>query len=168
MPTPAPATGSYYMVSAWVKENLSGGTAFTGLSYNNPRMVFTFKDGNSNVISTATLTTSTADKIIDGWQRIMQKILVPATAVTMDIAFVNTATDANASVYFDDFRMHPYNANIKTFVYDPVTLRHVADLDENNYGMFYIYDNEGALSKTMVETANGKKTINEGRNGTKH
>ncbi len=65
--------------------------------------------------------------------------------------------------YYDDIRVHPYNANMKSYVYDPVTLRLAAELDGNNYATFYEYDAEGGLIRTKAETNEGIKTIQETR-----
>ena len=34
---------------------------------------------------------------------------------------------------------------MKSYVYDPINLRLMAELDENNYATFYEYDAEGGL-----------------------
>ena len=65
--------------------------------------------------------------------------------------------------YFDDIRIHPFNANMKTYVYDPINLRLKAELDANNYASFYEYDEEGTLIRTKVETREGIKTVTESR-----
>jgi hypothetical protein len=52
---------------------------------------------------------------------------------------------------------------MKSYVYDPVNLRLVAELDENNYAVFYEYDEEGTLIRNKVETKEGIKTIKETR-----
>jgi hypothetical protein len=59
--------------------------------------------------------------------------------------------------------MHPFNANMKSFIYDPITLRLMAELDENNYTTFYNYDEEGQLIRVKKETIQGVKTIKETR-----
>jgi hypothetical protein len=64
---------------------------------------------------------------------------------------------------FDDVRIHPFNANMKSFVYNPVNLRLMAELDENNYATFYEYDDEGTLTRVKKETEQGVKTIKETR-----
>jgi hypothetical protein len=52
---------------------------------------------------------------------------------------------------------------MKSYVYDPISLRLVAELDANNYASFYEYDAEGTLVRTKAETKEGVKTINEMR-----
>jgi hypothetical protein len=48
-------------------------------------------------------------------------------------------------------------------VYDPISLKLVAELDENNYATFYEYDQEGTLIRTKKETERGVVTITENR-----
>jgi YD repeat-containing protein len=67
------------------------------------------------------------------------------------------------NVYFDDIRIHPFNADMKSYVYDPRTLRLMAELDENNYTTYYDYDEEGQLVRVKKETVQGIKTIKETR-----
>jgi hypothetical protein len=50
---------------------------------------------------------------------------------------------------------------MKTFVYDPYTLRMMALLDENNFATFYEYDNEGNLVRTKKETDEKIVTLQE-------
>jgi len=59
--------------------------------------------------------------------------------------------------------LHPFNANMKSFVYHPVTLRLAAELDENNYAAYYEYDDDGTLNRVKKETQRGVKTISETR-----
>jgi hypothetical protein len=78
----------------------------------------------------------------------------------MTLNFVNSGP---GQLYVDDIRIHPFNANMKSYVYDPVNLRLVAELDANNYASFYEYDEEGTLIRTKAETREGIKTITETR-----
>lgn len=73
------------------------------------------------------------------------------------------ATNSSIPVYFDDVRITPFNANMKSFVYDAVSLRLMAELDENNYATFYEYDNDGTLIRVNKETEKGIQTIKETR-----
>jgi hypothetical protein len=85
---------------------------------------------------------------------------VPDNATSMEIKLLATG---DADVYWDDIRIHPFNSNMKSFVYDPVTLRLMADQDENNYSSFYEYDDDGTFIRVKKETERGVKTISETR-----
>lgn len=105
--------------------------------------------------------------IIEGWQQYQYTFVVPASQ-TGNIEVVLKNTQAYTSSYFDDIRIHPYNSNMKSYVYHPITLRFTSELDENNYATFYEYDEEGALIRVKKETANGIMTIKESRNNSSH
>ncbi|WP_298538946.1 hypothetical protein [uncultured Aquimarina sp.] len=101
--------------------------------------------------------------IVDGWQRISTDFRIPDNAEFMTISL--QSEDTNLNVYFDDIRFHPFNSNMKTFVYDPETQRLQSELDENNYATFYEYDKEGGLIRVKKETERGVYTIQETRSG---
>ncbi len=107
--------------------------------------------------------------IIDGWQQVYADFIIPIEAANMQIRLESRlqGNDSNAllNAYFDDIRMHPYDGNMKTFVYDPITQRLVSELDENNYATFYEYDQEGGLIRVKKETETGIFTIQETRSG---
>ncbi|MDY8138495.1 hypothetical protein [Aquimarina sp. 2201CG5-10] len=106
--------------------------------------------------------------IIDGWQRVSADFTIPLEATNMVISLEsNIQGDASQllNVYFDDLRMHPFDGNMKTFVYDPITQRLQSELDENNYATFYEYDQEGGLIRVKKETERGVFTIQETRSG---
>jgi hypothetical protein len=69
--------------------------------------------------------------------------------------------------WFDDLRIHPFNSNMKSYAYDPITLRLMAEMDENNYASFYEYDQEGNLMRVKKETENGISTLKESRSSIK-
>ncbi len=148
--------GKKMVFSAWVREscgNPANGTPCTSNSYTNNQVQLQLDDGTN-----ATLTPS--GPIVDGWQRYEGYFTPSASATGMNINFVN---NSGSTIYFDDIRIHPFNANMKSYVYDPVSLRLVAELDDNNYASFYEYDEEGTLIRTKVETRQGIKTIKETR-----
>ena len=99
--------------------------------------------------------------IVEGWQKVEGEFTVPANGSTANLVFSN---DGNQPVYFDDIRIHPFDANMKSYVYDARSLRLAAELDENNYASFYEYDEEGQLVRVKKETIQGIKTIKETRN----
>lgn len=144
--------------SGWVRE--SCGDAANGIpcreytyTHNQVQLQFPGYTGYN-------VTLNPAGSIIDGWQRYEGSFTPPAGATTMTLNLVNSSTQP---VYFDDIRIHPFNANMKSYVYDPISLRIKAELDANNYATFYEYDEEGQLIRTKVETREGIKTVSETR-----
>ena len=55
---------------------------------------------------------------------------------------------------------------MKSFVYDPINMRLVAELDERHYATFYEYDEEGQLIRVKKETERGIMTIQETKSNT--
>ncbi|MFH6946681.1 VWA domain-containing protein [Flavobacterium sp. FlaQc-50] len=157
-----PKPNKEYLLSAWVKEE----TAIQLKNYENAviNVVF-FSNVDTNDIRYKIGMESFTAKgdIIDGWQRITSKFLIPEETKTIGIELENKS--AGIPVYFDDIRIHPLDGSVKTFVYDAETFKLMSELDENNYSTFYEYDNEGGLVRVKKETAKGVKTIQETRSG---
>ncbi|WP_298545840.1 hypothetical protein [uncultured Aquimarina sp.] len=103
--------------------------------------------------------------VIKGWQRVAAQFDIPEKATDMFVSLKNN-NDNGIYAYFDDIRIYPFNGNMKSYVYDPVTQRLMAELDENNYATFYEYDKEGGLVRVKKETEEGVYTIQETRSGT--
>ena len=146
---------------AWVKQEPVGGSTINELStFTSPNITITAYDG----VSTTYLATGelASGPVIDGWQRVYIPFTIPAGTVSITVTFENDNGIASDD-YFDDIRIQPFDANMVTYVYDPVTYRLVAQLDANNFAMFYIYDEQGGLEKMKVETEQGIKTVKEGR-----
>lgn len=98
--------------------------------------------------------------IIEGWQLFEAEFTVPNTGTTMELFIDNSS---QGPMYIDDIRIHPFNSNMKSFVYNPYNLKPAAELDENNYATFYEYDDDGTLTRVKKETKLGVKTIQETR-----
>ncbi|MEQ1746749.1 MAG: hypothetical protein ABMA02_15055, partial [Saprospiraceae bacterium] len=147
----APDPGKPYVFSAWVKENKPLGTLHYGnaaVEVKTGGQIYTFK---------------TAGQIIEGWQRIYGEFNIPATATDIEVVLRGNGTAA----WFDDLRFAPFDGSLKTFVYDPRTLRFTYELDENNYFTEYEYDAAGMLERVKKETERGVMTIQESRFGQK-
>jgi len=149
VPTFSPFKGRQMVVSAWVKEQ----QACTCTSYVNNDIKIVF-DG------TQSITFLPAGPIIEGWQRYEGVFTIPPGASTIS---VNLEATGATPVFFDDLRVHPFNANMKSFVYNPINLRLMAEQDENNYCTFYEYDDDGTLIRVKKETEKGIQTIKETR-----
>jgi hypothetical protein len=145
-----PIPGKRYWISAWVRE----AQATQVLNYLNTSVKVTFNTGGT------TATFAPAGDIIDGWQRIAGDFTVPAGTTSIAIELKNAGSVA---AYFDDIRIHPFNASMKSYVNDPETFWLTAELDDNNYATFYEYDREGKLIRIKKETAEGIMTIQESR-----
>ncbi|MBS4065890.1 MAG: hypothetical protein KGZ74_15125 [Chitinophagaceae bacterium] len=154
LPRYSPVPGSKIVVGAWVKEAKDCNCE----SYTENSIEVEFRNAAQAVIGTFVLKPS--GNIIEGWQRIDQVVTVPAAAAYYE---VRLKASVNSATYFDDLRIQPFNSNMKTFVYNPVNLRLMAELDENNYATFYEYDDEGTLIRVKKETVQGIKTIKETR-----
>lgn len=155
LPSFSPIAGKKMLVSVWVKE--SG--QCNGTTYSGSKM--TVNISRSNALDTA-ITALPGGNIIEGWQRYEMVVTVPANATAFSVYLQNTGSN---TVYFDDLRVHPYNANMRSYVYDEVSLRLMAELDENNYASFFEYDDDGSLVRVKKETERGIMTIKESRTG---
>lgn len=158
--------GKTYVVGGWIKQTGGPLPVNTASNYTSGQIEVQFYNGAS-LVSTQTISAND-NTIIDGWQRLQGTFTVPASGVTVvKVVLRNTATLLNTPVYFDDLRVHPFDGQAKTFVYDQTTLKLMAELDENNYATFYNYDDEGHLVKVRKETREGIKTLKEGRINTR-
>ena len=151
----APDTGTQYVISAWMKENIVDLNSIN--SYENGEVKVTLYEDNVEVDS---FIISTSGVIIEGWQRMEGKFKIPFGVDEIKVTLVNPSEH---KIYFDDIRIHPYHSNMKSYVYHPVHLKIMAELDENNFASFYEYDEEGSLIRMKKETVNGIVTLQETR-----
>lgn len=152
-----PIPGNAYWISGWVKEENN----IQVKEYLNGVVNLIFVDGGKHRLGSMSLQPS--GDIIDGWQRVAAKFIIPENTAMLDIELENLS--ASIPVYFDDIRIHPFKGSMKSFVYDPETFRLMAEQDDNNYSTFYEYDKEGGLIRIKKETSKGIKTIQESRSG---
>jgi hypothetical protein len=143
--------GQKMQFSGWVRQDC--GTPCYVTNYTHPVVALRFPGAD-------TITLHPKGPVVEGWQRIDTMFTVPANATRSSLVL---GSDSALNVYFDDLRIHPFNADMKTYVYDPQTLRLMAELDENNYATIYNYDEEGQLIRVKKETVQGIKTIKETR-----
>jgi hypothetical protein len=67
---------------------------------------------------------------------------------------IGVRNNASRAIYFDDFRVHPLNASMLSYVYDDAdeTLDYI--LDQNNFYTHFEYDAMGRLVRTSKELLN--------------
>ncbi len=126
----------------------------------NAKIEISFED-DAGILSSLTVEGTPWGPIVDGWQRMAGSFTVPVNAIKFTTTILNDS-DIDA-LYVDDFRIHPINSNMVSYVYDDQSLRLMATLDDNNYASFYEYDEEGILVRTKRETEKGIVTIQEAR-----
>ncbi len=140
--------GKKYIFSAWVKEKLGKSTT---LDYLNADVNIVTGSGGAN----NTFIGKPKGQIIDGWQRIEQEF----TASTQSLSKLKLEFAANC--YYDDIRIHPADALMKSYVYNQRDYSLSAILDENNFATFYEYDQQKQLKRVKKETQKGIATIQE-------
>lgn len=147
-------TAGKYVFSAWTKEE---GAPVTKTSYTYPSVEVKTIIG----MSTTTVPMTPVGDIIDGWQQITDTFSIPAGMTAFRVEFIVGGSSQTA--LFDDIRIFPFDGSMMSYVYDPITLRLVAELDERNYAKLYEYDEEGKLVRVKKETEKGILTIMENR-----
>lgn len=145
------------LLSGWIREECA--TPCMKETYTDAKFRLVYFDAGGAELPSPQLFTASGP-IIEGWQRVEKEFTPPANAKSVRLDMVKTGSGKG---YFDDIRIHPFPANMKNYVYDPVNMRLLSELDANNYAVFYEYDEEGGLIRTKAETAEGVKTIKETR-----
>ncbi len=140
----SPIPGKKYILSFWVHDG-SPRTATTGIGVH--------VNNGSNLLA------GQSWPIVEGWKRIE----LAFTLSSMDAAFELDIDSGGGTIYLDDIRIHPFEAQMKSFAYDPSSTRLMAEMDENNFSTFYEYDDEGILVRVKKETERGIMTIRETR-----
>ncbi|MDP2387573.1 MAG: hypothetical protein Q8M29_14445 [Bacteroidota bacterium] len=75
--------------------------------------------------------------------------------------FVQSNVTVSNNLYIDDVRIQPLNAQMNAYVYDATTLRLLTSFDDQHFGLYYQYNQEGKLVRKMIETEKGLKTVTE-------
>lgn len=140
-------TGKRYAVSAWI------------YSPSGSAPVISAFDGSSTAISG---NLKVAAQQVEGWYLADFDFVAP-TSGTVELRF---EVQSGGAIYLDDVRLVPYKGSIVTYVYDPLTLWLLAELDNRNYATFYNYDESGAVVQVKKETEKGVMTIKSSRNNT--
>lgn len=123
-------------------------------------------NGGADVIPTPTVSASVAIKNADqtttNWYKL--DINIPVGDLTNPSIEVGVKSNSG-TIIFDDFRFHPLDAGMNSFVYNPTTRLLEYVLDGNNVFTRYEYNDRGLLVKTYRETLKyqGEKLISENK-----
>jgi hypothetical protein len=130
-------------VYLWILEKRSNGLIFSSIT--NFSKVFSYKEVAN----------------IDGWKLIRVHMPADHFKVMMDNSPVSLYMKSNSpNIIADDIRFQPKDAQASCFVYDQA-LRLTAQFDDQHFGTFYQYNEEGKLVRKLIETERGLKTIQE-------
>jgi YD repeat-containing protein len=139
----------------YLTQNLqrSGARVFVWVHEDNMDGISATLSGNSLVI--------TEKAKVDGW--ILYHIdLSPQvlSEVPLNTPLNISLNRVGGSFYIDDVRFQPLDAQASCFVYDN-SMRLVTQFDDQHFGTYFQYNDEGQLVRKIVETERGKKTIQE-------
>jgi len=136
--------GKRYVLSCWIRPYTTTGNEKSYQASN-----YILNGGISTKVSFG-------PTIIDKWQKLEFEFTASTNGTPISFTLPG-------NIYMDDLRIVPLDANMKVFVYDPITHKLMATLDENNYATIYEYDREGNLVRTKKETDRGIMTVSESR-----
>jgi hypothetical protein len=149
-----------YIVSGWIK----GEVATASDPGNTGKAKIIIEAWNEGSIAEYySVTAAKAGPKVEGWTRVLAVFEIPSQGTTSGDYLKIRLVPGSSNTWFDDIRIHPYDGNMKSFVYDYRTFRLMAELDENNYATFFEYSDEGQLLRTKKETENGIVTLKETR-----
>ncbi|HLP27209.1 MAG TPA: hypothetical protein VK147_01130, partial [Candidatus Didemnitutus sp.] len=101
---------------------------------------------------------------VDGWHLMEAKFTtaqVTGWTVGSTYELSVAVSGATGTSYIDDVRSQPLYAASTCYVYDPSTLRLVAQLDDQHFAVIYKYDQEGRLTRKDRETVRGRMPFHE-------
>lgn len=159
-----PVADKEYLLSVWVKEVNTDGTLIENYNHAGVNLEFIFKDNTSYIHENLLVAAGTP--MIEGWQKLEQKFIAPPHVDGIYGVKIKLLGSLTTDVYYDDLRIIPMSGSIKSYVYDPLTMRLMSELDENNFATYYEYDQSGALIRIKKETERGIMTIQESMNNT--
>lgn len=155
-------SGETYFLSTWVKHVITGSTT-KPITYEGNVSIEIQASVNGTGWNTVTEIDQLSGKIIEGWQKLEGSFTAPSGGELYLKVILKNEYGSASYAYFDDLRVHPKDANMNSFVYDYRNFKILAELDENNYATFYVYDEAGNLVMKKKETAKGIMTLTEGR-----
>jgi hypothetical protein len=97
-----------------------------------------------------------------------EKLVTDFGAIVQGQAFTPVvAYPAGKTLWIDDLRFQPADAEMSCYVYDKNNLRLLTIFDDQHFGLYYQYNGEGKLIRKMIETERGVKTVQETHYNTK-
>lgn len=104
---------------------------------------------------------------VAGWRLLEWKVqgnTGPLSSSAIKVVEFNRSS--GTSLYVDDVRIQPLDAEATCYVYDAATLRLVAQFDDQHFAAIYKYDDQGRLKRKERETERGIVPLQEAHNNT--
>ena len=95
----------------------------------------------------------------NGWYRYETIVKQLPTDLLLEVKLL--VTPAETYGHLDDFKVMPFMAHGKAYVYDKRNYRLLAEFDQQHFATIYQYNPKGELVRKMLETTRGIKTIEE-------
>ncbi len=147
--------GKEYMISAWITSDAN--------SLLSPEKLDELADqGNSGIsvlVDNIDVTFHGTGEAVEGWRRMEGRFVIPENYNSIALKF--NPGPFGVPIYIDDLRIHPTNAAMQTYVYDPHSYRLLATLDDNNFATYYKYGPGGGVYLVKQETEKGIVTIQQ-------
>jgi hypothetical protein len=137
----APIPGKKYLLSLWVNDGVPASNKVNGLTI---RINSIDMNISQRVVP-----------VVEGWKK-LELSFVAGSNFQLEIT-------SGGGIYMDDFRILPNDGQMNSYVFDPISMRLVAQLDENNFATLYEYDDEGTPVRVKKETERGIMTLKENR-----
>ena len=134
--------GRTYRLSAWLHASDYGQA--------NGRL---YASLNGNALSETRINSSSTKKA-GQWYLLTVDVPVPSNTSGQELVVGchNASSNLNdPAVYFDDFRFHPLDAKMTSYVYDTQSWHNTDVLDNNNLFTHYEYDTRGVLHRIYKE-----------------
>jgi len=96
------------------------------------------------------------------WVLCEAEVILPtgSTNYSIEIGCLNVSANLGTT-WIDDVRIQPKAAQMSAYVYDANNYRLLATFDDQHFGMYYQYNDEGKLVRKMIETERGLRTVQE-------
>jgi len=140
----APINNKKYVLSLWVNEDNGGNATLNKVQKLDIKLNGVSLNPGADAVP-----------VVEGWKRVEVTFTVNGS-FQLDLV-------PSGTVYLDDIRIMPFDAQMNSYIYDDVNMRLTGQLDENNFATFYEYDAEGTPIRTKKETERGIMTIRENR-----
>ncbi|MDO3628864.1 hypothetical protein [Mucilaginibacter sp. BT774] len=161
-----PQPGKKYIIDVWVKDgHPSDKNVYLQLNAGIPPTIPVDDQYSPTSVPQITLT---CKALVEDWK--LLEGTIDLTSIPAGSAYAISLTPGSGSssqIYIDDIRIHPVDAQMKSYVYDDRNMRLMAELDENGFATFYEYDDEGLLIRVKKETERGVMTLKESRSSYK-